>query len=396
MPHDIGQARQVRVAATADRAARQAAILWRKQMGPDFDSGWANIGETVSALTARAQTAVAAGASAYLARTASADGISADGATDVLPGSFAGVDASGRTLDGLLYGAVTSAKTVIGRGSGLASALNVGQIYLQTMVRTATLDTARSSDLTAMSAHRYTHYVREISAGACSRCAMLAGIASSRTPFLRHPGCRCTAVPVPEGGEKGVPHRFTSPDAYFASMTAAEQDRIFTRAGAEAIRAGADPIAVVSARRGARGIAYSGSIVDGRTLPHSGRMLERAVIGHRPDGTPILGYVTGEGTTSRGDFAKRQRVAGVGTRKVGTRSATTKRIRLMPETIVELTGDPGLRQVLLRDAGYLDYPTTAAERSQNIGAYLRRRDDIIREDRQIADAFYRSRGISLG
>jgi hypothetical protein len=46
-----------------------------------------------------------------------------DGATPVQPGAFAGVDASGRTLDGLLYGAVTTRRPSIGRGPGLQSAL---------------------------------------------------------------------------------------------------------------------------------------------------------------------------------------------------------------------------------------------------------------------------------
>lgn len=42
----------------------------------------------------------------------------------------------------------------------------------------------------------------------------------------------------------------TDPRAYFESLTAAEQDRAFTKAGAEAIRAGADIAQVVNARSG--------------------------------------------------------------------------------------------------------------------------------------------------
>lgn len=37
---------------------------------------------------------------------------------------------------------------------------------------------------------------------------------------------------------------------YFNSLSAAEQDRLFTKAGAEAIRSGADLARVVNARRG--------------------------------------------------------------------------------------------------------------------------------------------------
>ena len=42
----------------------------------------------------------------------------------------------------------------------------------------------------------------------------------------------------------------TDPKAYFASLSPAEQDRLFTLAGAEAIRSGADIGQVVNARRG--------------------------------------------------------------------------------------------------------------------------------------------------
>jgi hypothetical protein len=395
MQADLALKRSAAVETIAARAARQAALLWLRTMGADFDTGWATLGPSVGAITAKAQTSVAAGASAYLARTARADGITADGATEVLPESFAGVDASGRTVDGLLYGAVTTSKDLIGRGADVRTALQAGQTYLQTMVHTAVFDTGRSADLTASTARRYTHYVRVISGGACSRCAMLAGIASAKTAFARHPRCRCTAAPVTDEGKAlTASSRFSSPTAYFESMTAAEQDRIFTRAGAEAIRAGADPVAVVSARRGARGTEYSAA---NRTVANSGRRLERSIIGRRPDGTPILGYTTGEGTSIRGAFGKQQRDAGVGTHKVGTRYSTVKRIRLMPETIIGLTDDVEMRQLLLRDAGYLDLPTTAAERAAPLGGgYFTRRAELRRADREAADAFYRSHGIVLG
>jgi hypothetical protein len=373
-------ARQHRLTLLADRAARQAAILWRKQMGADFDQGWAQIGPTLSQITATAQVTAASGASAYLTATARADGIDDTGYSAVRPSAWAGVDGSGRTLEGLLYGSVTTSKTIIGRGAGVQSALQAGQVYLQTMVRTATLDTARSSGLTAATSHRYTHYVRAISAGACSRCAMLAGIAVSRTPFQRHPGCRCTSEPVT--GTDQIPARFTSPTAYFDSMPAAEQDRIFTKAGAEAIRAGADPVAVVSARRGATK-AYTTEDAGVKRLAQ----LQRSIIGRNADGTAILGYTTGEGSTARGAFGKQNTLVTGG---------TGRQIRLMPETIIGLTDDVELRRVLLRDAGYLDVPTTAAERSApRGGGFALRRAEALRADRVTADAFYKRHGIEL-
>jgi hypothetical protein len=376
---ELTLARQARLGVIADSASRQAAILWRKGMGADFDSSWGRVGPSLVALASQAQLAAGAGASAYVAATARTDGIDDAGFSAVQPGAWAGVDASGRTLDGLLYGAVTTSKTQVGNGAGLTGALQSGQVYLQTMVRTVAYDTGRSSNLTAATSHRYTHYVRAISAGACSRCAMLAGIATSRTPFQRHPGCRCTSEPVT--GEDRVPARFTSPAAYFESLAPGEQDRIFTRAGAEAIRAGADPVRVVSARRSATQ-AYTAMDAGVRRLSR----LDRSVIGHRTDGTPILGYTTSEGTTRRGAYGRQ--TAGLG---------SGRRVRLMPETIIGLTPDVDLRRVLLRDAGYLDVPVTAAERSAALGGgFAARRAEILREDRAIADAFYRQHGIALG
>lgn len=392
MSPELALARQTRLIGIADRAARRAAVLWRKGMtGADFDTAWAGVGGDLTTLAQQAQILAATGATAYVATAARADGVGGAGATSVQAGAFAGVDASGRSLDGLLYGAVTTAKTLIGRGAGLQSALQGGSAYLQTMVRTAALDTGRSANLTAMSAHRYTMWVRVVSAGACSRCAILAGIGEAQHAFKRHPACRCTSAPVTrEDRTLLAGGRYDTPQGYFESLDHAEQDRIFTRAGAEAIRAGADPVAVVSARRGAVGIDYSGAILSGRTLPHSGRRLERSVIGHRPDGSAILGYTTGEGTTTRGDWGRRAHRQGVEAQKVGrNRYRTVKRVRLMPETIVELTDDPEMRRVLLRDAGYL-----APVVDYRDAGWVRRREEAIRADRAIAEAFYREHGIN--
>jgi hypothetical protein len=160
------------------------------------------------------------------------------------------------------------------------------------MAKTATADTARSADLTAAVGRKYTHYVRVVQPGACSRCAILAGIDSYSTAFKRHPACRCTSMPVDEV-DASPARLFASPDDYFRTLTTAEQDRIFTKAGAEAIRAGADPVTVVTARSQATGIAYSRRGINPGTLPNSGRRLQRTVIG-------LEGRAAGVGVHDRG------------------------------------------------------------------------------------------------
>src|SRR5665647_1979159 len=84
----------------------------------------------------------------------------------------------------------------------------------------------------------------------CSRCVVLAGKWYRKNQgFARHPGCDCRHIPSSESvaGDLTV-----SPQAYFDSLSKAEQDRIFTNAGAEAIRNDANIGQVVNARRGMR------------------------------------------------------------------------------------------------------------------------------------------------
>ena len=95
------------------------------------------------------------------------------------------------------------------------------------------------------------------------------------------------------------------PHSYFESLSEVEQNRVFTNSGAEAIRAGADPLQVVNARRGMH-------VAQGR-------------------------LVTTEGTTRRGLYGR-----------------TSTRVRLMPETIQRMAGGSRERyRQLLTEYGYL-------------------------------------------
>src|SRR5690606_25895161 len=110
-------------------------------------------------------------------------------------------------------------------------------------------DVARQSEAVAIAARpAVTGYVRMVNPPSCSRCAVLAGrFYRWNDGFQRHPRCDCRHVPTTEANAGDI---VTAPRDYFDSLDAAEQDRIFTQAGAEAIRLGADPAQVVNARRG--------------------------------------------------------------------------------------------------------------------------------------------------
>lgn len=384
---EVADARQARLIRINNTVTQRGLGLWGR-MTADFDTSYAQIEPELVAQVSAAQLVAASGANQAANGYASAyPGFEPD-RNVVIPQAFVGIDGSGRSIQGLLHGAVTTAKEAIGAGLGTQRAFETGAGYLAAMIKTALADIGRSSDLTGATGKGFTHYVRVVSPGACSRCAILAGVSSYRTAFKRHPACHCTAAPVPDG-EKAPVGRFATPDDYFASLTPAEQDRVFTKGGAEAIRAGADPVSVVGARRGAAGVEYGHTL---KTSANSGRRLVRTQIGTRPDGSPILGYTTGEGTTVRGAFGKQNAIADPRTVKVGNnRYRTVQRTRLMPETIVGLTDDVELRQVLLRDAGYMERPI----RNTSNNDWIREREAGIREDRDRADAFYRSIGVTL-
>lgn len=91
-----------------------------------------------------------------------------------------------------------------------------------------------------------TGYTRVLVPPSCSRCTILAGRHYPYSAgFLRHPRCDC--VHAPYVGDK--PPAVRSPEDAFRSMSEVEQDATFTKAGAEAIRQGADMGRVVNARQ---------------------------------------------------------------------------------------------------------------------------------------------------
>lgn len=372
--------------ARSGHVTAKALRLWSQVPLADLDAGWRSIELELSSTINAVVAQNAASSGRMVSAVGRADGV---GAGDVVvPNAFLGVDSSGRSASGLLFGAVTTTKERIGKGVGSRSALLAGASYLASMTKTVIADMARSASLVSATGRGYVYYVRVVNPGACDRCAILAGSDMFSRHFERHPACRCTSVPVQE--RDGIPDGLLgSPEEHFASLSEAEQDRIYGKAGAEAIRLGADPIQVVNARRGGSGMFYS------RSYPaplNSGRRMQRVPIGVRPNGTPIMGYTTIEGVTKRGVYGRAQIDIGGAFAKVGdARYSSAVRRRLMPETIIDLTNDVDLRRTLLRDAGYLEIPI----RDTSSNAWIFEHAQQQQLDRVTADTFYRSLGIDL-
>lgn len=320
---------------------RRVTGLWSLGDVRDLDGSWDALAPRITDTVADAQVTAARQATPYMNAVDASYG-RAPAVISLAPEAFSGVMLDGRELGPALYSAVTTAKQAIGAGMAPPSAFQAGAHALAVIAQAALQDMGRQADITLGRARTYTRYVRVVSAGACSRCAVLAGSASSEKPFLRHVGCQCQAMPivVSRGREDGkIPDGFfRDPLEYFDSLSKADQERTFTKAGAEAIRAGADVGKVVNARRGAYGIGYSGHY--NAPVPVGTRNRLRPIqIGVKPDGSPLRVFATTEGTTARGDFGRYRRTA---------------QVRLMPEQLIKMAGGDveRLRELLTR-YGYM-------------------------------------------
>jgi hypothetical protein len=89
--------------------------------------------------------------------------------------------------------------------------------------------------------------------------------------------CDCIHVPAAEDSADDIR---TDPRGYFDSLNRAEQDKAFTVAGAEAIRAGADIGQVVNARRGMQTATIGGRdvLVTTEAAGRRPRLMPEAII----------------------------------------------------------------------------------------------------------------------
>lgn len=293
-------ATEVALAAAATIAARRQASRTPER-----------VAQTIAAFQVVAAQEAAASVTAMLAE----QGVSTAQAASVATSALAGYASTGAPL-----------------AAAASSATDVGLLAAGVIA-----DTFRQSQLAAMATRRHvTGYVRMLNPPSCSRCVILAGknyntldgiqfhqVGSDWVRerahgegFQRHPLCDCVMIPASEDVAGDLT---TDPRVYFDSLGAAEQVATFGKAGAEAIRLGADIGKVVNARRG---------------------MSKAQVFGSKQ-------WTTLAGTSRRGSFGRinAQREA-AGQHRLP--------VRLMPESILALAGadrDHALR--LLALYGYL-------------------------------------------
>lgn len=153
----------------------------------------------------------------------------------------------------LLDEAVVVTKAAIKDGATVRAALERGSSWLTRTTLTVMADTRRHVYHADVIQRRGMGYARMLNPPSCARCAVLAGKWYGwNRGFLRHPGCDCIHIPSPESLSD---HYVTSPTEYFESLSTEQQDRIFTKTGARAIRDGADVARVVNVQQRGLGTA---------------------------------------------------------------------------------------------------------------------------------------------
>lgn len=243
----------------------------------------------------------------------------------VVPESVAGTASDGRPLASLFEQAQSD------RGFDL-------------MVATQLQDAARAAASLGIATRDGVGYVRMLNPPSCSRCAVQAGRWFKwNRGFQRHPLCDCRHIPARESDAGDLT---TNPNAYFESLSPAEQERIFTKAGAQAVRDGADVGQVVNARR------------DMYQAQNFGMNNNGIYVATNRSRDGLL--FTTEGTTTRGqgfrslnerfidpDGAVKTRIGG------GTTYSQATGVRLMPESIYALAKDRDDALRLLKLNGFI-------------------------------------------
>lgn len=313
----------------ARRTADHVQALWRELDRRDLTGSWESlIGPRIVRAVTVGQIAAANGADDYVGAVIAAEGLASEPAGRVRPSAFAGRAADGRSLESLLYLPVITTKQGLAAGLDEVESMMRGLQQLLRMAASEVADAGRGATGSSIASNRTINgYVRVVNSPACARCIILSGKEFGwNKGFQRHPRCDCIHMPAVLI-KRGRHHGGMNPREYFNKLSAAEQNRIFTAAGAQAIRDGASMSAVVNARRG----MY--------TADAYGRSLR----------------ATREGTTRRGLFAQqeRRRAIAAGQVPASGRGFRLRTPRLLPEEIYRLAGSRDEAIAMLRRFGYI-------------------------------------------
>lgn len=278
--------------------------LWRQFDPLNINASFAAILQQLASVIAAGQVAAARQATEYVPALLGDLDLDRGRPQGVIrPVAFIG-SSSGMTLAETVDTVRLRALHAVAVGEDPAEA---GIRLLTGIARTQVADAARLATSTEIAVRPWvTGWVRMVNPPACDRCILLAGrFYLWNEGFERHPGCDCRHIPADEDASDDFR---TDPERYFRSLPEVEQDRIFGKARAQAVRDGADLGQVVNSRRG---------------------VSTAQVYGQRLRITPV-------GTTSRGEFGRQMRDLA---KVQGKRYRVSKTPRLTPESIYKIAKD---------------------------------------------------------
>lgn len=306
----------------ANRVRDEFRRLWKLVDPRRISETWRLHLPRLLVLLTGAQRDAAATTNAYVADVFGEMRMAARPSGLVVPEAYAATASDGRPLVSLLAQPAIVAKIALAEGRSIGEAMATGQALAEMIGHTQVTDAGRVADQAALVARETAvGYVRMIVGYTCARCIILAGTTYRwNAGFKRHPLCDCVHIPVAEATDDDLR---LDPQRIFDSMSPEQQDKVFTKSGAQAIRDGADMAKVVNARRQAAGLTPAG----GRGV-------------RAPDGR---------------ERGRLQRVNVSGRQLFVTREGARRgRVRLMPESIYEIAGDDRDEAIrLLRVHGYI-------------------------------------------
>lgn len=262
--------------------------LWAAVSAGAIDASWAKAKPQALATVVKGQLLGAGMAFAYHQRLLAAAGLKPQG-PQIRPVGFAGSSSGPLDLSTVVDFAPIRTKQAIARGLPPQQALQSGFAQLSTVAESELQESARGVMDVAIGATvdrdgelLYRGYLRQPNPNACGRCLILANkfyrneLTVERDGkdvlgFDRHPGCRCTHVPIPVGNPL---LNLPTADERFKDMSKAEQDKAFGKDGAEAIRAGSEAAQVINARAGMSKVGDSFTRQGTTRRSFSGRRLE--------------------------------------------------------------------------------------------------------------------------
>lgn len=305
----------LQAAIVAEALALLDQALRRGRSSPE---SWRDAVQSIGTRLLTMQVQSATYADAYLNDVLKAQGADTTADGQVNPQGWADLtDGGGSWLQGLVYAPNSIRLPGVQWWSQF-------QFVAGSIVKTGLGDTARSAVQAGMHARpSVTGYVRMLRGKSCARCAILAGRHyHSSVAFKRHKRCDCVNVPVAENSEDWT----TNPATYFRGLSTEDQDRLFTKAGARAIRdsgvSGKTMNQVVNVRQGIETVTAFGKEVQITTVGTT----TRAVFGAYE--------VLPDGTMRRRPDSELQKLP-------GNRYRTATAPRLLPDEIYRLSEEFG-------------------------------------------------------